>query len=123
MHLKSSVQWSPALKWFIGYEDFGNGACEEGDMATEALVLLAVSLTRAWRAPLAYFLTAKPLSAEQQMPIVREALLMAMQMENNISGRPILHELHSRTAGPLGQNILFYDGRLGCSPSAQCVAM
>ena len=75
MHLKSSVQWSPALKRFVGYEDFGNGACEEGDMAREVLVLLAVGLTRAWRAPLAYFLTAKPLSAEQQMPIVREALL------------------------------------------------
>ena len=36
MHLKSAVQWSPALKRFVGYEDFGNGACEEGDMAREA---------------------------------------------------------------------------------------
>ncbi len=57
IHLKKSVEWSPTLKRFVGYEDFGNGgACEEGEMANEALVLLAVGLGSAWRAPLAYFL-------------------------------------------------------------------
>lgn len=75
MHLKSSVQWSPTFKRFVGYEDFGCGAYENGDMAREALVLLAAGLGRSWRAPLAYFLTARPLKAEQQMPLVKEAIL------------------------------------------------
>ena len=76
MHLKSCVQYVDTLKRFIGYEDFGDGtAVEDGDMAREALTFLVVGIKKAWRAPIGYFLTAKPLSAEQQMPLLKEGIV------------------------------------------------
>ena len=41
----------------MGYADYGAGPCiETGELASEALVLMAVGVVQAWRMPLAYFL-------------------------------------------------------------------
>jgi len=42
-------------------------------LATEATVFMAVGINRAWKLPLAYFLTKGSMSGDQQSNLLREA--------------------------------------------------
>ena len=51
----------------IGY---GAGPCTEtGDLATEAVTVMAVGIVSSWKMPLAYFLTSSRLKAVQQQEV------------------------------------------------------
>src|SRR6185436_13577565 len=67
MCLKSSLQWNVHRSRMDGLVDLGLGPREsdecDGEMATEALVFLAVGLLGHWKAPVAYFFANK-LSAD-----------------------------------------------------------
>jgi hypothetical protein len=77
MHLKEHAQFvkvSGGYKAF-GYIDHGNGPDENGTLANESLVFIAVGLLKAWRFPLSYFLTRGALTAVQQHALVKEAII------------------------------------------------
>ena len=74
VHIKASCQWSQGLKRFVGYEDIGISSVQDCEtLATEATVFMAVGIIRAWKLPLAYFLTKGSMSGDQQSNLLREA--------------------------------------------------
>lgn len=77
IHLKSHVDFVRVHgdRVVVGYADYGAGPCvENGELATEALVLMAVGVIQAWRMPLAYFLSNGALKAVQQEEVLKEAI-------------------------------------------------
>ena len=79
IHLKTHVDFVPVHgdRVVVGYADYGAGPCiETGELASEALVLMAVGVVQAWRMPLAYFLTDGPLKAVQQEEVLKEAIVL-----------------------------------------------
>ncbi len=81
VHLKTHVDFVPVHgdRVVVGYADYGAGPCiETKELASEALVLMAVGVVQAWRMPLAYFLTDGPLKAVQQEEVLKEAIIVLL---------------------------------------------
>lgn len=57
MSLRKQLVWEPDKGSFTGNVDFGTG--ENSELATEALVLMIVCLTRQFKCPIAFFMLIK----------------------------------------------------------------
>ena len=75
MSLKSYLNYDPKLKRNFGYVDHGGNTNITGsnEIATDALVVMLVSMRGRWKLPLGYMLT-KSITADVQAGIIREAL-------------------------------------------------
>ncbi len=61
----------------VGYADYGAGPCTETEeLASEALVVMALGVVQAWRMPLANFLSNGALKAVKQEEDVKEAIVL-----------------------------------------------
>ena len=79
MSIKSHLQWDSNTKQMTGYVDMGIGSGVDdtdgrSDIATQAVVLLAVGLVGHWKVPVAYFLCDK-LSAHVQLELVKNCII------------------------------------------------
>lgn len=72
MKIKSHVQQDPQTQTMLGYVDMGDRV-NETDIASEALVFMAVRLQGYWKAPIAYYLT-KTLTPDTQRVLVEHAI-------------------------------------------------
>lgn len=72
MSLRTEVGWSDSQHCFTGHVDFGGGPVEN-TVASHAMMLLAVSLSGRWKAPIGYFLT-DHINSTQLGHIIADAL-------------------------------------------------
>ncbi len=71
--LKSGLTYNPATDSIEGYEDFGE-AGQTKYVANHALAFMVGGLETKWKQPLAYFLSAGPVSANMLQSLVRRCL-------------------------------------------------
>jgi hypothetical protein len=84
MSLRKELQWDASSSEIVGCVDLGGivEAADDPDIATEALVFMAVGLNAPWKIPIAYFFT-KGLNGAIQAQLL-SACLEALH-EHNIS--------------------------------------
>jgi len=73
MAIKKHIAYDRIRKESIGYVDLGSGPADDGEEATEALVIMAVGLKSRWKAAISYHLINK-LSSESQAQLLSHAI-------------------------------------------------
>lgn len=73
MAVRQQIEYDSKTGKMVGFVDLGQQEGEEGVMAKEALVFLAVGLRGNWKIPIAYFFT-RTVSAQLQAQLIKHAL-------------------------------------------------
>lgn len=105
MAIKQSVQYDRQTSNYVGFVSLGNEfAINDDELATEALVFMAVGITGKWKCPFAYFLT-KGISSDVQAELVTHAIQLLD--ESGIQVRAVTLDGHRTNLATLR--------KLGCS--------
>ena len=76
MSIRKDTQWDKKQSKFVGNTNYGDIRGEDPEnIATNALVIMAVGLKSPWQMPIAYFLTSKTIS-ETQAQLIKKAIIL-----------------------------------------------
>ena len=84
MHLHADTPYNQSTQTFEGQIDYGNGKDEMGELATHALVVMAVGVTARFKYPIAYFLTGS-VDAEKLADIIEHSIRLLTDIGANVS--------------------------------------